>query len=464
MYKKIDKLDIQVFEKLLDPSRVLVGDAISEDYTHDEINTVKGEPEVVLKVTSTKEVSEIMKYANEHMIPVVVRGSGTGLVGACVAVAGGIILDISGMNRILGIDEKNLVLEVEPGVLLMDIYEYVESRGYFYAPDPGEKSATIGGNVATNAGGMRAVKYGVTRDWVVALEVVLPSGEVTQFGRVVAKNSTGYALKDLVIGSEGTLCIITKIILKLIPKPEKSISLLVPFEDVNVAIGSVPKILQSKLDPTAVEFFERETITFSENFLGKKFPDRRYDAYILLTFDGMSEEEIQMKYKTAADLCLEKLGAVDVLIVDTQERKDDVWKSRGAFLEAIKASTTFMDECDVVVPRDKIADYIEFTHQLSEKYQVRIPSFGHAGDGNLHIYICKDEIADEIWDDLLLRVFEEMYKKADEMGGLVSGEHGIGYAKKQYMSTVLGQTQVDIMRGIKAVFDPKNILNPHKVI
>jgi glycolate oxidase len=464
MYKKIDNKDIQYFKSIVDPTMVLVGDQITEDYSHDEIGTVRGEADVVLKVQTAEEISKIMKYANESLIPVVVRGSGTGLVGACVPMFGGIILDTTKMNKILNLDEKNLVLEVEPGVLLMDIYEYVETKGYFYAPDPGEKTATIGGNVATNAGGMRAVKYGVTRDWVVALEVVLPSGEITQFGRVVAKNSTGYALKDLVIGSEGTLCVITKIILKLAPLPEKAISLLVPFANAKQAIESVPKILQSKLSPTAIEFFDRETISFSENFLGKKFPDRRHDAYILLTFDGMSDVEINTKYTNAANLCLNELGAVDVLIVDTQERKDDVWKARGAFLEAIKASTTLMDECDVVVPRDKIAEYISFTHQLSEKYAVRIPSFGHAGDGNLHIYICKDDIEDERWELLLSQVFEEMYNKANQMGGLVSGEHGIGYAKKTFMESLLGTTQIELMKGIKKVFDPNNILNPNKVI
>lgn len=464
MYKKVDNQDLQYFKLLLNPANIITGENISEDYHHDEIMFVKGTPEVVLKVETAEEIAHIIKYANEKKIPVVVRGSGTGLVGSCVATSGGIVLDTTKMNKILNLDDKNLVLEVEPGVLLMDIYDYVESRGYFYAPDPGEKSATIGGNVATNAGGMRAVKYGVTRDWVVALEVVLPNGEKTQFGRVVAKNSTGYSLKDLIIGSEGTLAVITKIYLKLAPKPAKSISLLVPFADPKDAIESVPKILQSKLAPTAVEFFDRPTISFSENFLGKKFPDRRYDAYILLTFDGMNDEEIKSHYTDAAELCLNELGAVDVLIVDTQERKDDVWKARGAFLEAIKASTTEMDECDVVVPRDKIAAFINFTHQLSAKYDVRIPSFGHAGDGNLHIYICKDDIADDKWEDLLVRVFEEMYAEANRMGGLVSGEHGIGYAKKAYMESMLGSTQIELMRGIKKVFDPNNILNPDKVI
>ena len=464
MYHMIKPQDITYLESVVGDENVLINAAISEDYAKDELGTVKSAPDVVVKVSSTTEVAAIMTYANQHLLPVTVRGSGTGLVGACVPIHHGILIDMTKMNRILSLDEKNLVLEVEPGVLLMNIYEYVEKKGYFYAPDPGEKTATIGGNVATNAGGMRAVKYGVTRDWVKAMEVVLPSGEITQFGRIVAKNSTGYALKDLIIGSEGTLAIITKLYLKLIPLPQKTISLLVPFASANEAIYSVPKILQSTLTPTAIEFFDRNTIGFAEDFLGKKFPERRFDAYILLTFDGSSDEDLNKQSKKAAELVLNELGALDVLIVDTQERKDDVWKARGAFLEAIKASTTLMDECDVVVPRDKIADYITFTHECSKKYDVRIPSFGHAGDGNLHIYICKDNISDEKWEVLLGQVFDEMYDKAKVMGGLVSGEHGIGFAKKEYMRRILGDTQIELMRGIKKVFDPNSILNPDKVI
>ena len=458
MYKKLEKNDLEFLSSLVLPGNALVGKQISEDYHKDELGTVKGIPDIVLKVETAEEISKIMKFANDNIIPVVVRGSGTGLVGACVPIHGGILLDTTKMNHILNLDDKNLVLEVEPGVLIMDIYEYVEKLGYFYAPDPGEKTATIGGNVATNAGGMRAVKYGVTRNWVVALEVVLPTGEI------VAKNSTGYSLKDLVIGSEGTLAIITKIYLKLAPLPEKSISLLVPFANADDAIKSVPIALQSKITPTAVEFFDRNTIGFAESFLGKKFPETSHNAYILLTFDGMSDAEIDEKYKQGAELFLDKLGADDVLIVDTQERKADVWSARGAFLEAIKASTTFMDECDVVVPRDKIAEYLNFTHELSKKYNVRVPSFGHAGDGNLHIYICKDNLNDETWNTLLPQIFDEMYEKADQVGGLVSGEHGIGYAKREYMIKMLGNTQVNIMRGIKKAFDPNNILNPGKVV
>lgn len=464
VYNKVTNKDLEYLKSVVSTEDFVCGEDISEDYGKDELGTVTGTPEVMLYVKSTLEVSKIMKYANEHKIPVVVRGSGTGLVGACVPLHGGIIINTSKMNNILELDEANLTLTVEPGVLLMEIYDYVEPKGYFYAPDPGEKSATIGGNIATNAGGMRAVKYGVTRDWVRALEVVLPNGDVEWFGRKVVKDSTGYPLKQLMIGSEGTLGIITKAILKLDPKPVESISLLVPFKSEQEGLDAVPEIIKAKVAPTAIEFFERNTILFAEEYLGKKFPDTKSDSYILLTFEGKTKEELNYNYQLAADVCLNELGATDVFIVDTEERKESVWKARGAFLEAIKASTSRMDECDVVVPRSEIANYIKFTYELAEKYQIRIPSFGHAGDGNLHIYICKDEYTDEVFEEKLSQIFDEMYKKSKEVGGLVSGEHGIGYAKKSYMKEVLGENQVRLMQGIKEVFDPNHILNPGKVI
>ena len=463
-YNKVTNKDLEYLKTLVPSEDFVAGEEISEDFHKDELGTVTGTPDVMLYVTTTEQVSKIMKYANDNLIPVVVRGSGTGLVGACVPLFGGIIINTCKMNNILELDESNLTLTVEPGVLLMEIYDYVEPLGYFYAPDPGEKSATIGGNIATNAGGMRAVKYGVTRDWVRALEVVLPNGDVEWFGRKVVKDSTGYPLKHLMIGSEGTLGIITKAILKLDPKPVESISLLVPFKTEQEGLDAVPEIIKAKVAPTAIEFFERNTILFAEEFLGKKFPDTKSDSYILLTFEGKTKEELNYNYKLAADVCLNELGATDVFIVDTEERKESVWKARGAFLEAIKASTTQMDECDVVVPRSEIANYIKFTYELAEKYNIRIPSFGHAGDGNLHIYICKDEYSNEEFEAKLNQIFDEMYKKSKEVGGLVSGEHGIGYAKKQYMKEVLGENQVKLMQGIKKVFDPNNILNPGKVI
>lgn len=463
MYKEIDSQDISFFRSIFPQERLLYGERIGSDFSHDEMGTIQQMPKVVIYALNAMEISQIMTYANRQHIPVVVRGSGTGLVGACVPLYGGIVIDMTKMNHILELDPSNLTLTVEPGVLLMEIYEYVESRGYFYAPDPGEKTATIGGNISTNAGGMRAVKYGVTRDWVMALEVVLPTGEIEYFGRKVAKDSTGYALKHLIIGSEGTLCVITKATLKLIPKPTCTLSLLVPFPSRETGLDAVPEIIKAKLAPVAIEFFERQTILFAEEYLGRKFPDTRSNSYILLTFEGTDSTQLEENYSVAANLCINDLGASDAFIVDTDERKDSVWKARGAFLEAIKASTSQMDECDVVVPRSQVADFIKFTYRLAQEHQIRIPSFGHAGDGNLHIYICRDNYSTEVFEEKLKIVFEQMYRHAKEVGGLVSGEHGIGYAKRDYMAALLGPVPIALMKGIKKVFDPNCILNPGKV-
>ena len=248
----------------------------------------------------------------------------------------------------------------------------------------------------------------------------------------------------------------------LVPFPKFSVSLLVPFQDMKSAIEAVPKIFRSKVTPTAIEYMSRDTILFSEDYLGKKFPDKRNEAYILLTFDGSDQAQVDVDMKLVADLCLE-IGAVDVYIVDTEERKKSVWSARGAFLEAIKASTIEMDECDVVVPVNRIDEFIRFTHALGKETGVRIPSFGHAGDGNLHVYICRDQLSDEEWEAVLKDCFDKMYHKAEELGGLVSGEHGIGYAKKDYLKNQFGDVPMQLMGGIKKVFDEKNILNPGKV-
>ena len=461
-YKIVDEKDISYLVNILGKDRAYVGEEINEDYSHDELGGISKMPEVMVEVLTTEEVSKIMKYAYENNIPVVVRGSGTGLVGASVPLYGGIMLNMTKMNRILELDEDNLTLTVEPGVLLMEISKYVEERDFFYPPDPGEKSATIGGNINTNAGGMRAVKYGVTRDFVRGLEVVLPNGEILQVGGKVVKNSSGYSIKDLICGSEGTLAVITKAILKLLPLPKKAISLLIPFPNLEMAISTVPKIIKSKAIPTAIEFMQREVILAAEEYLGKKFPDNTSDAYLLLTFDGNSKEEIERNYEKVAELCLSE-GALDVLISDTDERKEAIWSARGAFLEAVKATTTEMDECDVCVPRNNVADFIKYTHELQEQFNVRIRSFGHAGDGNLHVYVLRDELGEEEWKKKLNEVFECMYKRARELKGVVSGEHGIGYAKRPYLFEQYDEAYIELMKNIKLAFDTKNILNPGKV-
>ncbi len=462
-YKIVEIKDIEyILSVVKDDERVFYGETINEDYSHDELGGVKKMPEVVVQALSTEEVSKIMKYSYENKIPVTPRGSGTGLVGASVPIYGGIMIDLSKMNNILELDEENLTLTVEPGVLLMEIGKFVEENDLFYPPDPGEKTATIAGNINTNAGGMRAVKYGVTRDYVRGLEVVLPSGEVIEIGGKVVKNSSGYSLKDLIVGSEGTLGIVTKAVLKLLPLPKKFVSLLIPFPDLQKAIDTVPQIIKSKSIPTAIEFMQREAIVAAEEFLGKKFPDNSSDAYLLLKFDGNTTEEVEKNYEKVADICLEN-GALDVYISNTAEREEAIWSARGAFLEAIKASTTEMDEVDVVVPRNRVAEFVKYTHEMEEKHDIRIRSFGHAGDGNLHIYVLKDALDEETWKFKLNAVMDDMYKKARELKGQVSGEHGIGFAKKPYLNQSLSPETLAIMRGIKLAFDPHNLLNPGKV-
>lgn len=463
MYKIVDQKDIDYLRSIIPADRIFVKDEISKDYSHDELGSVSRTPDILINVLSTDEVSKVMKYAYANNIPVVARGSGTDLVGAAVALEGGIMICTKLMNKIIELDENNLTITVQPGVLLMELQAYVEERDFFYPPDPGEKSATIGGNISTNAGGMRAVKYGVTRDYVRGLTVVLPNGDIEQFGSKCVKNSSGYDLKDLIVGSEGTLCIVTEAILKILPKPSESISLLLPFTSMEKAIEVVPEIIKSKASLTAIEYMSLDTIMSAESFLGKKFPDTNYEAYILLTFDGNNKQELENEYNKVADMCIE-LGAIDGYFVDTDERKKSVWNARGAFLEAIKASTDLMDECDVVVPKSRVSDFIKYTHEVGKQVGIRIPSFGHAGDGNLHVYICKDNMDDETWNKKMNEAFDLLYAKAREFNGHVSGEHGIGYAKKQYLKAQVGERQIELMKAIKKVFDPNSILNPGKVI
>lgn len=461
-YKKIDQTDVDYFKSFIPAGRVYAFDEVHEDYSKDELADQHRFPDVVVEVLSTEEVSKLLKYCYEKDIPVTPRGQGTGLVGASVALHGGLMISTVKMNRFLEIDKENLTLTVEPGVLLMEISKYVEENDLFYPPDPGEKSATIGGNISTNAGGMRAVKYGVTRDFVRGLEVVLMNGEVLNIGGKVVKNSSGYSLKDLIVGSEGTLCFITKAILKLLPLPKVATSLLVPFPSLEQAVETVPTIIKAKFIPTAIEYMERRVIRNAEDFLGKKFPDASSDAYLLLTFDGNTSEDVEKVYEKVAEVCLES-GALDVFISDTQERQESIWSARGAFLEAIKASTTEMDECDVVVPRNEVARFVKYTKEVEKLVDIRIASFGHAGDGNLHVYVLKDQYSDEMYKQKLGEAFDLLYKRAEELGGHVSGEHGIGYAKIPYLRVQQGEIYMDLLKSIKLAFDPKNLLNPGKV-
>ncbi|MDD2575803.1 MAG: FAD-binding oxidoreductase [Acholeplasmataceae bacterium] len=462
MFKKIVLKDIQTLKEIFGENNVYDKN-IEEEYAKDEMGTIVSFPEVRVVAHDKNQISKLMVYANQENISITVRGAGTGLVGGSVPVHGGILLDLSQMNKIIELDKTNLTLTVQPGLMLLDIYDTIEKEGLFYAPDPGEKTATIGGNISTNAGGMRAIKYGVTRDWIRGLEVVLPTGEIIKTGGKVVKNSTGYPLKELFVGTEGTLGIIVEVTLKLTSLPKFSASLLVPFKNTKSAISAAPELIKRHVTPTAVEYIDQTSLAYSNEFLGKHIPHDNHDAYLLLSYDGNTQEALDDDIEQASNICIE-LGAIDVYLIDTAERKSSVWTVRGAFLEAIKASTTEMDEIDVVLPRSNIAEYLDFTKEVSKDLAIRMPYFSHVGDGNLHIYFCKDNLDDKTWQDTLSKGFELMYQKAFRLGGLVSGEHGIGFAKKKYMVDLLGETQINLMKGIKKVFDPNGILNPDKVI
>ena len=450
------------------PGRVVVGQDVNPDYARDEmpIYGVKM-PEVAIDVLTTEEVAGIVKICYDNNIPVTTRGAGTGLVGGCTPVCGGVVLCTMRMNKILSYDLENFAVTVQPGVLLQQLADDALTHGCLYPPDPGEKMATLGGNVATNAGGMRAVKYGATRDYVRAMTVVLPTGEITHFGSTVSKTSSGYSLTNLMVGSEGTLGIITELTLKLIPAPKATVSLIAPYEDLDACISTVPKVFMNHFKPQAVEFFEKEILISSEEYLGKQVFPRKVDgveagAYLLLTFDGDSMDELDPIVERAAEMLVEE-GALDVLIADTAPKLKDAWAARSSFLEGIEEQTKLLDECDVVVPVSRIADFVGYFKSIQPNYDFEVKSFGHAGDGNLHIYTCANDMELDEFKKQVDDFMTKIYDKATEMGGLVSGEHGIGMGKIDYLARSVGATNMKLMEEIKKVFDPNLILNPGKV-
>ena len=460
-YNKVTPEMIEKFKEIA-PKRVLVGDEINEDFTHDEMAIYgKARPEVLVEATSTEEVAAVVKLCNENKVPVTPSGARTGLVGGAVSIGGGVMISLTKMNKILGYDKENFVVKIQSGVLLNDLAQDAEKQGLLYPPDPGEKFATVGGNVATNAGGMRAVKYGCTRDYVRAMTVVLPTGEIVKLGATVSKTSSGYSLLNLMIGSEGTLGIITELTLKVIPAPKSVISLIIPYENLEDCIATVPQFFMHHLAPQALEVMD------TEKFLGKQVYPKELEgteigAYLLATFDGNSEEQLEDIIEQASEVVLEA-GAIDVLVADTPALKKDAWAVRGALLEAIEADTVLLDECDVVVPTNKIAEFLTYTKSLEAEADFRVKSFGHAGDGNLHIYTCSNDMEEGEFKKQVAVFMDKVYAKATEFGGMISGEHGIGHGKMDYLAESLGPVQMRIMEGVKEVFDPNMILNPGKI-
>jgi glycolate oxidase len=440
-----------------------VSDSLEDLEKHgiDESLEPSHHPEVVVKPANTEEVSRIMKLAYTERVPVTPQGSRTGLSGGSLPVQGGIALSLERMDRILEIDQENLMAVVEAGVLIMDLHAETEKLGLLYPPDPGQDSGSLGGNISTNAGGVRGMKYGVTRDFIQGLEAVLPDGEVIRLGGKVVKNSTAYSLKDLIIGSEGTLAVVTGATLRLVPKPRHTALMFIPFESTRAAAKSVSEIVGRKVVPFALEYVPNHAVLVAEKYLGRSLPDNSHPAYLLIGVEGNSMEEVESKMETVGEVCVE-MGAVDAFVADTESRQQQLWEARKCLFDAYKAFWE-IDEVDSCVPRSKIPDYIEGAEKVAKRHGVIISNIGHAGDGNVHSIIAKGDLDDEQWKTTLEVVIDELIKVALGVGGTISGEHGVGYTKKQYLPLQVGETQVDLMKAIKCAFDPHNILNPGKV-
>lgn len=436
-----------------DESRI-VTEEIEKKYLSDNFERKQGEADALAFPVSTEEVSRLMTLAYKKDIPVTIRGAGTNLVGSTVP-HGGIVLDLTLMNKVLEIDDETFTATVEPGVILEDFQKLVEERGLFYPPDPGEKKASIGGNISTNAGGMRAVKYGVTRDYVMGLELVLADGTIITAGGKNRKDTSGLDIKELVIGSEGTLAVITKCVLKLIAKPEESLSVLVSFNSLKEGIENVREVIKANVNPTAVEFIERDVVRLGEDFLGYKFPEPDAGAYMLLTFDG-SAKEIEAHLDTLKKIAAAG-GARKVIELRDAEQSALIWKVRGALVTAVE-EVSEQEPLDIVVPINKIDTFVTFVNELSKERKMGMVNFGHAGDGNVHICLVRGDRSDADWQRELDENLDTLYHKAYELGGVTSGEHGIGVSKRKYFFRETGRENVELMNRLKKAFDDKNIL------
>lgn len=444
---------------ITDELRLIFDEDIPAEYLSDALGRLKGTAEALVFPLSTDEVSGVLRYANANRIPVTPRGAGTNLVGSTVPLKGGVILDLSRMNRILELDRDTMTATVEPGILLQDFQAYVEEQGLFYPPDPGEKASSIGGNISTNAGGMRAVKYGVTRDYVRGLEVVLADGTVLNVGGKQVKDASGLSLKHLLIGSEGTLAVITKCLLRLLPKPETSVSVLVPYADLETGIRSVLTILQADANPTAVEFMERKVVALGEEFSGVRYPRPDAGSYILLTFDG-HQSEVTANLERVRKLALDQ-GAIDYIVLTDPAQAADIWRVRGALVKAVEAVSE-QEPVDIVVPISHTADFVRFINELEASSGMRMISFGHAGDGNVHLCVVRDGRDQETWERELHENMEQAYAKAYAFGGVASGEHGIGLAKRHYFLRETPKENLVVMNQIKDALDPQHTLNDQK--
>jgi len=463
MYNEVDTVIVSALRRIVGAKNVLVDAEALEPYAHDEVVGLRAKPEVAVRVTSTEQVAEVLKLAQRERIPVTPRGAGYGLSGGAVPVHGGIVLSLEKMNHILEIDRENLMVTVEPGVITGNLHRAVEEEGLFYPPDPASlDSCTIGGNVAEGAGGPRAVKYGVTKDYVCGLEAVLPSGEVLHLGGKRVKDVTGYNLIQLLIGSEGTLAIVTKIILRLLPLPLYRVDLLVPYTDFAAAARTVSDLIERRTIPTTIEFMERDSVLAVERLLNRELPFREAAAQLLIQVDGNNQEALNADFEAIAEACLDN-GAIDVLVARDSQTRDRLWEARRLIIDALNHESPMNHMEDVVVPRAQIPALLEGIHEIARRLDVRIVSFGHAGDGNVHVNVLQDDMPQAHWKETMPQASEALYRLAISLGGTITGEHGIGATRRRYLPLALDETQITLQRGIRELFDPRHILNPGKI-
>ena len=451
--------------RALDRSDMSLEDEVLHAYGHDETEDLVHPPQVVVRPRTTGQVAAVMKACHTHRVPVTPIGARTGLSGGALSVHGGVGLALDRMDRIVDIDERNLQVTVEPGVITQVLQEAVAEKGLYYPPDPASRgSCSIGGNLAENSGGPRAVKYGVTRDFVLNLEVVLPDGEVIWTGANTLKNSTGYDLTRLLVGSEGTLGVITKAVLRLVPLPRENRLLLVPFDSPYKACEAVSAVFRAGITPSAMEFMERDAIDWSLRFIGDdslSVPDE-VQAHLLVEVDG-NDPDALMKDCEAILEVMEAHGAGEVLFAETAAQKDKLWLLRRKVGEAVKSNSVYKEE-DTVVPRYELPRLLEGVKEIGRRYGFQSVCYGHAGDGNLHVNIVKGDLSHEAWKEEVPKAIREIFELTVSLGGTLSGEHGIGLVQRPYMDIAFSQVQLDLMRRVKEAFDPLGILNPGKVL
>ena len=463
-YKQLNIDDISFFKEIIGAEYVFTDTQSILNYSHDETEDLSYPPEVVLKPVNTEEIAKILKYCNSKNIPITPCGARTGLSGGSLPVFGGIALSIERLNSILEIDERNLQATVQPGVINQVFRDAVALKGLFYPPDPSSKgSCSLGGNLAENAGGPKAVKYGVTKDYVLNLEVVLPTGEIIWTGANVLKNATGYDLTSLMIGSEGTLGIITTIVFRLIPLPTKDITMLVPFNSAEKACEAVSAVFRAGIIPSALEFIERDAINWTLKYTDVKLQiNDDVKAHLLVEVDGNDLDILHKDCERIFEV-MEMFECGEILFADSESQKNQIWKLRRAIGEAVKSNSIYKEE-DTVVPRAELAKLLKGVKAIGKDYGFQSVCYGHAGDGNLHINIIKGEMSDKDWNTKLTLGIREIFELTKSLGGTLSGEHGIGLVQKDYMEIVFSEKALDLQKGIKNLFDPNGILNPGKIL